>query len=407
MLRLSSNYINYVLKQINSKNSQNMTLTVRPWEMSALFTFAKLKTAWSDDIFKLLSDLFLIYKHPLLDPDSTPKTLQNKVQMDLRYYFVRRGSENIYNWTKNTFRVVTEKGITFVEKTEDKETKNHKETDNEIITGFMPEIKNSKMCPVLSYTTYISALSPESDKLFQQPKYKEFKANKKVWYGPGPVGQNTLDSFITKICENMNMKDKGYTNHSLRVSAITNLTRNNFSNKQIMAISGHKSIESLAIYQKVNTKEKLEMILTLGYTLLNAPVQQQAIAPAQIRPSTVPAIMPSPQKALEFPPAKRQKLDFECEDPIPNAANMAVAIPSTSNTSILMEDQFEVSDQELMQIITETANTMEMTQYSSECQTTSTSKVTKQVVEKKTSPKMPIFQNCTFTGNVTFQFSNN
>ena len=305
--------------------------------------------------------------------------------------------------TKNTFRVVTENGFTFVEKIEDEETKNHKETDNEIITAFMPEIKNSNMCPVLSFTTYVSALHPDSNKLFQSVKYKAFKANEKIWYGPGPVGQNTLDSFITKLTDNMGLKDKGYTNHSLRVSAITNLTRNNFSNKQIMSISGHKSIESLAIYQKVNSKEKMQMGLTLGYTLLNAPMCTEIIAPAQMKRQGVPEIAASPAKAIEYPPQKKQKLQFEPEEPIPN--NIIAALPNT--TGDVPDASFEVSDQELMQIITETANTMEMTQYTSECQTMSTSKVTKQVVEKKTSPKMPIFQNCTFSGNVTFQFSNN
>ena len=40
---------------------------------------------------------------------------------------------------------------TYVKKIEDKETKNHKETDSEIITTFMPEIMGSLLCPVMSY----------------------------------------------------------------------------------------------------------------------------------------------------------------------------------------------------------------------------------------------------------------
>ena len=109
--------------------------------------------------------------------------------------------------------------------------------------------------------------------------------------------------------------------------------------------------------------------------------------------------------ALEFLQLapKRQKLEYEQEDPI---CNLAVTVASNTNNP-LQEDDFEVSDQELVQIITETANTMEMTQYRAEGQTTSKSTVMKPVVEKKTSPKMPIFQNCTFSGNVTFNFTNN
>ena len=54
-----------------------------------------------------LSDLFRIYNHTLLAPEGTPHTFQNKVQMDLHYYLVRRRSENIYKWTKSTFKVIT------------------------------------------------------------------------------------------------------------------------------------------------------------------------------------------------------------------------------------------------------------------------------------------------------------
>ena len=87
--------------------------------------------------------------------------------------------------------------------------------------------KVSKLYPMLSLRTYISALSPNSNKLFHRLKYKEFRANEKIWYGPGHIFQNNLDSFITKLCEKMGMKDKGYSNQSLTVSVITN-----FSNKQ-------------------------------------------------------------------------------------------------------------------------------------------------------------------------------
>ena len=207
----------------------------------------------------LFSDLIAMYRHWLLNPELNPKSLQNKVQMDLRYYFVRWGCENIYDWTKDTFKVVTDPdtGITYVEKVQDEETKNHKEVDSEIIIAFMPEHPGSKMCLVMSFMTYVSALSPDSNYLWQSAKYRSFNYDKKVWFGPTCVGQNTLDSFITKIADKMVMKEKGYSNHSLWVSGITSLTRENFTNKQIMSISGHKHQDSLAIYQKVNSNEKL------------------------------------------------------------------------------------------------------------------------------------------------------
>ena len=87
---------------------------------------------------------FFLYFRPgilvqikVLDPEAGPQQLQNKVQFDIRYYFARRGGENIYEMTKNTFKVVTdpETDIAYITRAVDEETKNHKETDSAIISG--------------------------------------------------------------------------------------------------------------------------------------------------------------------------------------------------------------------------------------------------------------------------------
>ena len=55
----------------------------------------------------------------------------------------------------------------------------------------------------------------------------------------------------------MNKKDI-YTNHSIRATAATILGRN-CSMAQIMAFTGHKSASSVAVYQRVSSKEKQVM----------------------------------------------------------------------------------------------------------------------------------------------------
>ena len=205
----------------------------------------------------------------------------------------------------------------------------------------------------------------------------------------------------------MDMKEKGYTNHSLRVSGITNLTHNNFSNKQIMSISGHKSVESLAIYQKVNANEKLKMGLTLGYSLLHQPQEQQIIAPAQVLPlqekQNVMLALPPPE--INEPPQKKAKMMYEPESPLPQEDTMLLAIPLNADP---FDDDFDMSDQELMKIIPETANTMEMTQDKARHLSCNETTVTKQLVQKKTSPRpQQLFTNYTFTGNVTININKN
>jgi integrase len=49
-----------------------------------------------------------------------------------------------------------------------------------------------------------------------------------------------------------------YTNHSIRAMGATILGRN-CSMAQIMAVTGHKSASSVAVYQRVSSKEKQVM----------------------------------------------------------------------------------------------------------------------------------------------------
>ena len=121
-------------------------------------------------------------------------------------------------------------------KVEDEETKNHKETDAPIVSGFMPEIPNCKMCPVQSFLTYLYSLSPNNDNLRQSPKFTEFPGNPHVchWYGPGAVGHNQLDTFVSRMSQKSSLEDFKYTNHSLHVTTITALTK-----KQIFKQGDH------------------------------------------------------------------------------------------------------------------------------------------------------------------------
>ena len=84
---------------------------------------------------------------------------------DIRYYFCRRGGENIHDMSVHTFELKydTNTRITYVKKVVDEMTKNHCEKDSELITGFMPQMKNidrtiAKLCPVRSYENYVIAL---------------------------------------------------------------------------------------------------------------------------------------------------------------------------------------------------------------------------------------------------------
>ena len=68
---------------------------------------------------------------------------------------------------------------------------------------------------------------------------------------------------VSKNCE----LSKIYTNHCIRVTGASILTRLQFSASEIMLVTGHKSVQSLAIYQKTDTRRKEEMGEVLGQAM--------------------------------------------------------------------------------------------------------------------------------------------
>ena len=215
--------------------------------------------------YPVINDTHLhqIYNSEHLNP-RTPERLQNKVQFDVRFYFARRGAENMHAMSKKTFTVQKDPKTNkeFVVKVEDELVKNHRAGDKESYSGIMPENPSSPLCPVKSFKLYFSKLHPDCDRLWQRPK-NSFLEEDRSWYYNVPVGQKTLSGFMTKISKLVNLPTN-YTNHCIRATGATLLSRTGYNNAQIMAITGHKSVSSLAIYQRVNEAEKINMGDTLS-----------------------------------------------------------------------------------------------------------------------------------------------
>ena len=89
--------------------------------------------------------------------------------------------------------------------------------------------------------------------MWQTPKFTRFPDDPKghTWYGPIAVGHNPHESFVSRCANTANPHEFKYTNHCLRVTAITNLKWKKWGNKQVKSVSGHKSDSSLEIYEKV------------------------------------------------------------------------------------------------------------------------------------------------------------
>ena len=165
----------------------------------------------------------------------------------------------------------TETNIAFVCKVKGELTKNHKDLDIDVTSSYMTQVLDSngrfhKLCPVQSFENYVNHLNPKVKWLWQQPR-KNVKFEDPVWYTSHALGHNPLDTFLSVLSDECDLSQH-YANHCIRVSGITNFKRNNFSDRQVMAISGHKSLQSLALYTRVHDDKKMMMGLKLTFTLL-------------------------------------------------------------------------------------------------------------------------------------------
>ena len=327
------------------------------------------------------TDLHKLYTHELMDPDINPQTLQNKVQWDLRFYFARRANENIEKFTKGTFKMMQhqESSLRYIVKCYDEQTKNHQMDLTDIQTACMVKVPDSRYCPVKSFLKYKEHLSPLVEFFWQYPKEKGWKKSD-VWYTNKCIGANPLSTFMSTLSHDADLA-KMYTNHSIRVTGTTYLTRKEFSPKQIMSITGHKSLNSLAIYQKVSTDEKLAMAYAMSCYLHSdqslpmkiGPIAQNSTDTEVVPVCTAPsATVTTPQPILQEVPENRI-VTYESEDPFADA---------------------EIPDFDLGQIMEtiKKENTI-MTQTASEGVSTRTNFLQQCQYVQKRSPQIPIFNN--------------
>ena len=239
-----------------------------------------------------------------------PRVLQHAVQFFIMYFFCRRGQENLYEMTKDYFKVVVEPdGTEYVIQSKDEKDKNHGVKDTEIanqakmysdpgnlnskiklfikkyqlhVDLVAKEMKaichcNSKLiimfsdsdiCPVNTFKLYISKLNKNSNRLWQKPRQGYIHFNDEYWYEKNPVGQKMIESFMKRLATEAKLDCNDYTNHSIRATCIGTLDSKGFEARHITAISSHKSESTIKTYStKCPDSKKREM-----YDALNASV---------------------------------------------------------------------------------------------------------------------------------------
>lgn len=107
----------------------------------------------------------------------------------------------------------------------------------------------------------IEKLHPDCPRLFQRAKRPTNKDDE-VWFTNAPIGKNALAKMMNRLSEKASLS-RTYTNHSVRATAITRLSASGVEDRHIMAVSGHRSAQSLANYSAPTSSQKAAMAAVL------------------------------------------------------------------------------------------------------------------------------------------------
>ena len=73
------------------------------------------------------------------------------------------------------------------------------------------------------------------------------------WYSRIPVGRNTLDTKLGKMCSLAGIEWR-VTNHSMRATSVTQMYATGVPEKVIQERTGHRSLEALCVYERTNNQ---------------------------------------------------------------------------------------------------------------------------------------------------------
>lgn len=162
-------------------------------------------------------------------------------------------------------------------------------------------------CPLLSLKKYLNLLHPECPFFFQQPKDGTIEGSSR-WYKNSPVGVNKISGFMQRISEKAGLATT-YTNHSIRATTVTSLRNKGIHVNDIMAVTGHKCLQSIMSYSTTTETARRQMSHALatvsGYDVTTASPRKPSKPSAALGkpplspPSDVKPALPRPGKIVD------------------------------------------------------------------------------------------------------------
>jgi hypothetical protein len=192
----------------------------------------------------------------------TPESLFNMVWYHNTKLFGFRGSHESRQLKWGDVELKSDSNNTsYIEFTE-RETKTR--TGNSAhIRSFVPKIfpsDNPQRCPIVAYRKFASkrpdCMSYPDSPFYLAVNYKP--ANDSTWYKSQAMGVERLQTAMSKMAESCGLKGR-YTNHSVRKTTCTQLLHAGVAPNNIIQLTGHKNVQSLANYAVASKKQQRDM----------------------------------------------------------------------------------------------------------------------------------------------------
>jgi hypothetical protein len=190
---------------------------------------------------------------------SNGEVLQQEVMFHLIYYFGFRGRETMPFLDKSSFSIQKDSNDQeYVSLNHELLSKNAKAS---LKPSEFSDLKQSRMyafpeddscCPVQAFKFYLSKItSIAGNHLFPKPckNYSKGLAERNWYTNKQTTGINTISTLMSTLSMKLNLSKK-YTNHCIRVSHVTVLKENGFSNSMIASNTGHKNAGSIDRYNR-------------------------------------------------------------------------------------------------------------------------------------------------------------
>ncbi|KAL2095679.1 hypothetical protein ACEWY4_007827 [Coilia grayii] len=237
------------------------------------------KTLTKDEVDKIEEEMntFRESESDALSP-ATAKGLVRKVWFDVQLAMARRGREGNRALTHKSFVVrVDENGNEFLTFSFNPDSKNHKDPcdpKKEQLRGFIYAGPGDPLCPVRSFKKYVSE---RCQRLLSAPET--------CITGP----PQHLRCMVGLRC---------YTNHSLRSTAVQQLSKAGLESREIMAVTVHRNEGSLKSYWAPSSDDRRRWsnILTSARPVLPTPSSvgglRQILSYADVRYKKMPVVAP-------------------------------------------------------------------------------------------------------------------